>query len=195
MNGAEGDLGREELIGLLRETGEILQARGKQAAIYVVGGAAMAMVFDSRRTTRDVDATFRGESDALREAASQVAQRHGLAPSWINANAAMFMSTEPDEAASEVTLPGLRITVASPEHLIAMKLRALRARDMDDLETLFRYLGLTDPAQAVEIHDRFFGESAIGYMPADEALYAAQQVFARAAAKGNPLTGPASPRN
>ncbi|TRY16885.1 nucleotidyl transferase [Tessaracoccus rhinocerotis] len=187
MNGDGRDLSREDLLSLLTETGEILQAKGIEASIYVVGGAAMALEYQSRRVTRDVDAQIRAEHDGFREAAAVVADRHGLGRDWVNAAATAFMSNEPDDDAEELNLPGLRIAVASAEHLIAMKLRAMRERDMDDLETLFRHTGITEPEQAADIHNRLFDESYIGHVDPDEALYAARQVFARAAAQGRLL--------
>jgi len=188
MSDTSRTLTRDQVLGLLREVGEYLLGRGSEATIYVVGGAAMALVFDSRRVTRDVDAAIRSDSDAVREAVAVVAERHDLDPDWLNTRAAAFMTNEPDDDATELTVPGLRVLLASPEHLIAMKLRAMRDRDLDDLETLFRYTGIAHPQQAADIHNRLFGESYIGYFAPDEALYAAQLVFDRAAARGRPIT-------
>jgi hypothetical protein len=188
MSDSGRDLTRDELIALLTEVGRILKEQGLEADIYVVGGAAMALEFDARRITRDVDSALRSEREGFWEAVVLVAERHGLSPGWINAQATAFFTNEPDDAASEITLPGLRIAVASPEHLIAMKLRAMRNRDMDDLEVLFRHVGITDPQQAADIHNRLFDDSYIGYSSPDEALYAAERVFTRAAAQGRPIS-------
>lgn len=143
-----------------------------------VGGAAMAVAFDTRRSTRDVDVSLRLGGGAFWDAAAQVAKRHHLDPEWINSRAAAFLTNEPDVDATEFGVPGLRVAVASPHHLIALKLRAMRDRDMDDLEFLFRHVGITHPQQAADIHDRLFDESYIGYATPGEALYAAEQVFA-----------------
>lgn len=178
---------RDELLELLRQVGEILVERRVEATVYVVGGAAMALQFDARRVTRDVGAAIRSERVDLDEAVALVAERNGLAPDWLNSSASAVLPNEPDGEATEITLPGLRVTVASPEHLIALKLRALRDRDVDDLETLFRHAGITAPQQAAAIHDKLFDDSYIGSLDPDEALYAAQLVFDRAAARGRPL--------
>lgn len=105
----------------------------------------------------------------------------------MNSSAVAFISDEADPNSREITLPGLRVAVASPEHLIAMKLRSLRERDMDDLEHLFRLTNITTPAEAAEIHSRLFGDSHIGYQGPEETLYGARRVFDRAAAMGRPL--------
>lgn len=148
----------------------------------------MAIGYQSRRVTRDVDAALRSGSDAFWEAADTVGVRHGLGPDWINSRAVAFMTNEPD--ATEFTLPGLRIAIASPEHLIAMKLRAMRPRDIADLETPFRTVGITDPQHAADIHNRLFDDSYVGYADPEEALYAAITVFRAAEAAGRPI-GPA----
>lgn len=187
MSDESRDLGREELLGYLREVGVLLQEQHLQASIYVVGGAAMALVFDSRRITRDVDASIQTERAPFNAAVREVARRHSLSPSWINSSASAFFTNEPDDDASELTLPGLRMAIASPQHLIAMKLRAGRNQDVEDLEVLFRHVGITRPGEALEIHDRLFDDSYIGSSDPEEVLYVAQLVFDRAAKAGRPL--------
>lgn len=191
MSDGGRDLSREQLIDLLTEVGQLLLDQDTEAAIYVVGGAAMAISYQSRRVTRDVDATLRAGGEAFWTAVDTVASRHGLGPDWINNHATPFMTSGPDCDAAELTLPGLRIVVASAEHLIAMKLRAMRPRDISDLELLFRQAGITSPQQAADIHNRLFDDSYIGYFDPDEALYAATTVFQKAAAEGRPI-GPVS---
>jgi len=187
MSDGGRDLARDEILQLLTEVGQVLHEQGLEANLYVVGGAAMALEFDARRVTRDIDASLRSGRDGFWDAVALVAEQHGLSPTWLNTQATAFLTNEPDDESAEINLPGLRVTVASPDHLIAMKLRAFRDRDMDDLEVLFRHVGITDPQQAADIHNRLFDDSYIGYDAPEEALYAAEQVFARAAAQGRPL--------
>lgn len=180
-------LDREMVLDLLGQVGRRLQQRGVTASIYVVGGTAMALVFDARRTTHDIDAELTGHGDEFTEAAAEVAALHGLPDDWVNSRAVAFLPNAQDPAASEITLPGLT-AVASPEHLIAMKLRAMRTRDLDDLEVLFRACGITTPEAAALIHDRLFSEADIGYGRAEESLFAARMVFDRAQRRGRPIT-------
>lgn len=187
MAHAGTDLTRDEVVALLTEVGQILHEQGSEATLYVVGGAAMALEYEARRITRDIDSSLQSGPDSFWEATRTVAARHGIDDGWINSQATCFFTNEHDDAASEISLPGLKVTVASPEHLIAMKLRALRERDMDDLETLFRHAGITDPQQAADIHDALFDDTYAGYFDPDEALYAAQKVFDRAKALGHPI--------
>ncbi len=195
MSEGPRDLSADDVRSLLAQVGQILQSRGLEASIYVVDGAAMALEFEARRTTRDVDAAIRAEREGFWEAAAEVAARNGLSTDWVNSNAAAFMTNEPDTGVTEISLPGLRVAVASPEHLVAMKLRAMRRRDMDDLEVLFRHMGITAPEQAAAIHDRLFDDSYIGATDHAEALLSAAEVFRRAEALGHPIVRSDEPRD
>jgi hypothetical protein len=56
--GRDLSLTREQIIGLLAELGQELDASGVKAQLFVVGGAAMALAYNMRRTTADVDGVF-----------------------------------------------------------------------------------------------------------------------------------------
>ena len=73
-------LGRAEIEDAFRRLGALLARRGVVADIYVIGGAAMALAYDSRRATRDVDALFQPHG-VVREEADGVAVELGL-PRW-----------------------------------------------------------------------------------------------------------------
>ena len=61
-------LDRAGIEAAFRRLGERLTRRGVVADIYVFGGAAMAMAYDSRRATRDIDAIFVPPGIVLEEA-------------------------------------------------------------------------------------------------------------------------------
>jgi hypothetical protein len=60
-----------------------LDAAGQRAENFLVGGAAIALCFDARRATRDLDAVF-APADSVRRAAASVAEREELDPDWLN---------------------------------------------------------------------------------------------------------------
>lgn len=124
-------LGRHLLTELLAEVAETLQRRGVVAQVFVVGGAAMALGYDSERYTVDMDALVLDGHSAVTEAVHEVAQRRGLLRSWFNENAAPFVSQVRDPKPLVVfDHPALRVFAASPEHLLAMKMLASRPRSM-----------------------------------------------------------------
>ena len=64
---------RKEIIEALTALAGELERRGVVAEMYVVGGAAIALAFDERRATRDIDAVFEPK-DVVYEAAAVVAE-------------------------------------------------------------------------------------------------------------------------
>jgi predicted nucleotidyltransferase len=137
-------LDRAGIEEAFRRLGERLAKRGVVADLYVFGGAAMALAYDSRRATRDVDALFKPHGIVLEEALA-VAAELGLPRWWLNEQASSYVAPGGDPAASRAfDHPGLRVFAASPEHLLAMKAFAARPRDAEDIRQLTQLLG---PAQ------------------------------------------------
>jgi uncharacterized nucleotidyltransferase DUF6036 len=131
------------------------------ADIYVFGGAAMALAYDARRATRDVDAVFVPHGVVLDEARA-VADELGLPHWWLNEQASSYTAPGGDPAAPRVfDHPGLRVSAASPEHLLAMKVLAARRRDADDIRLLVDTLGITSAEQALELCAEIFPDEPV----------------------------------
>jgi len=47
-------LNREQIVRALTRLAAVLESRGVQGELYLVGGAAIALAYDARRATRDV---------------------------------------------------------------------------------------------------------------------------------------------
>jgi hypothetical protein len=66
--------------------------------------------------------------------ARTVARDLGLPHRWLNEQASAYVAPGGDPAARRIfDHPGLRVSAASPEHLLAMKVIAARRRDADDI--------------------------------------------------------------
>jgi hypothetical protein len=142
VSGSGPVLGRKEIEQALRMLGERLARRGVTAKVYVFGGAAMALAYDSRRATRDIDAVFVPHGVVLDEA-RKVGEQLGLPPWWLNEQGSAYVAPGGDPDAPRIfDHPGLRLTAASPRHLLAMKVLASRRSDADDIALLVKSLGL-----------------------------------------------------
>lgn len=162
MTGSDGVLmGRAELERAFTRLGERLVHRGVVADIFVVGGAAMALAYDAKRVTRDVDAMFVPHGVVLDEARA-VADDLGLPPWWLNEQASVYVSGKDDPGKRRVfDHPGLRVMAASPEHIFAMKALAARARDVDDLRTLAALSKVATVDDAVRLCGDFYPDEVI----------------------------------
>lgn len=147
-------LSADDIRRLLAAVGEELQVLGVRGEMFVVGGAAMALAYNTRRSTRDVDAVFEPKQ-VVYEAARRVAARHpGLTEDWINDAVKGFLLGDDPEATVVFDHPGLRVRVASPRYLFTMKLAASRVeRDSDDIAALYRLSGFTSSTEALDYVD------------------------------------------
>jgi len=138
------------LFDLLNEE---LRRGGIEGELFVVGGAVMCLAYAARPSTQDVDAVFR-PARTVREAAARVAAKAGVDPSWLNDAVKGFVSPQGDFAPF-LELDHLRVMVATPEYLLAMKCLAMRIgaefHDEDDVRYLLKNLDITsvDVARAV----------------------------------------------
>lgn len=149
---------RTEIIAALTALAAELESRGVNAEMYVVGGAAIALAFDERRSTRDVDAIFEPKT-VVYEAASEVASRLELPSGWLNDAVKGFLEGDDPAAAPVLDLPGLRCLAASPETLLALKVLAHRVgEDEADLRLLAAELGLERADQVLAVAERTYGE-------------------------------------
>lgn len=85
---------------------------------YVVGGAAIALAYDARRATRDVDAVFEPRAE-IYAVAAEVGERLDLPPGWLNDAVKGFLAGEDPDAAPVLEAPGLRVLAASPRMLLS----------------------------------------------------------------------------
>lgn len=170
----------DEIRALLEELGRRLDAQSLSATIYVIGGAAIALTLDRRRVTKDIDAIFVPD-EAVRDAAAQMAEERSLPADWLNAAAGAYVPGG-DEAVTTFEVPGLAVSMASPKHLLAMKMAAFRAQDQGDLALLFRTLGVVDSHEAVEMVFAVYGDYAEMFGPRADYLMRAEAVLARLAA-------------
>jgi methylmalonyl-CoA mutase cobalamin-binding subunit len=142
---------RDQALRALEALAATLAARGIEGRIFVVGGAAMALAFDARRSTRDIDAVFEPKTEVYR-AAHAVAEELDLPDDWLNDAVKGFVpGTDPD-AVPVFERPGLSVSAASARFLLAMKLRAARVeQDAEDIRFLAGLLGLHDADAVLQV--------------------------------------------
>ena len=106
---SEGPLTAEDIRRLFGELAAELDANGVRAELFLVGGRAIALCFDGRRTTRDLDAVF-APTTAVRHAAAAVAGREGLGPEWLNDAVKGFLQARIRQRSATSRLPVCALT-------------------------------------------------------------------------------------
>src|ERR1700722_2792847 len=165
---------RAKILSALEALGSELSEKGVRGQIFIVGGAAIALAYSTRRVTKDIDVVFEPKS-AIYAAAAKVAEDLGLPEDWLNDAVKGFMPG-PDEHPRPVpNVRGIEVTTASPRYLLAMKLMAMRfGEDDEDIEILLgdcairtaeealALLRAVYPAQEPPPKTRFFLEELLG---------------------------------
>ena len=127
----------------------------QDATVFVVGGAAVALVYDAGRSTRALDAAFDSsyeDAGAYLRMTSQVGVPNGQDEDWLNDGAKGMMPGYDKDAQVIYDGQALDVYVASPQYLLAMKLYAARpGRDLNDAVKLWSISGYTSESQGVAL--------------------------------------------
>lgn len=149
------ELMRAALQALSDELGD----RKVQGELCLFGGRAMVLAFQSRQTTKDVDAIFH-PAEVVREAAAAVRDNLSLPRAWLNDAVKGFVSARHETAAYDLPqFPHLRLVAPVPEYLLAMKLMASRIGSLgeaDDRADIRFLLQLSSWERALDIVERYY---------------------------------------
>lgn len=168
-------LTREDVEGGFLHLAHEAVAASKVIDLAVFGGVAMMLTLPARPATRDVDAIALNDPTFVREAAKRVARERGWPEDWLNDAAKGFLSerqTDPSSMSLFRTYPseqepGLRVFIARPEYLLAMKCIAMRldssggSRDVEDIKALVSLLDLTKVEEVLNIVAHYYPNKRI----------------------------------
>ena len=151
-------LTQNDLRRLFELLNDELRRSGTRGELFLVGGAVMCLAYAARPSTQDVDALFRPPAQ-VREAAARVAARAKVKADWLNDGVKGFVSAQ-GEFAPFLELDHLRIMVALPEYLLAMKCLAMRIgaefHDEDDVRYLLRHLDIRTQDKALAVITKYY---------------------------------------
>ena len=148
---------REVLIELVRRLAE----RGDTARIYVIGGAAVALENPARTATQDIDGFIR-LTDAT-DIIDAIQLERGLDAEWFNWHAqGLQPPVGGEEMWHEVFRDGdVVLYAANTDALLAMKLRAARAKDTPDIAYLLTACHVTTLEQAEAVFEQHYPGDAL----------------------------------
>lgn len=120
-------LTRQDIINALERLGQLAAADGYTLQLLIVGGAAMALGYNARQATQDIDALFLPPPEArvVRSWAAAIARERDWPDDWLNDGAKGYLigiSQGPVLMASR----GIEARQPATEQLLAMKLCAWR---------------------------------------------------------------------
>jgi hypothetical protein len=194
MSDATRPFDRSILEKAFERLGELAAAEERIVEISIYGGAALVLTLPHRVATRDVDAVFEADRSFVRRAASIIASEFGWPENWLNDGVKGFLSRSDAETDSKHlfrTYPpgeraGLRIFVASPSYLFAMKCLAMRAGavdesgDLADIRKIGEVLGIRTAGEALNVVARYYPS---GQIP-PKTRFGIEEIFGQAPISG-----------
>ena len=162
----------ERLLALVNAELELSDVTGE---IYLVGGAVMCLAFNTRASTKDLDAYFE-PTKTIRDAAVRIADRESYPIDWLNDAVKGYLSPQGDFE-PYLDLSHLKVFIARPEYLLAMKCLAMRLgeefHDEGDIRFLLRYLNISKYPVAIELVAKYYPVEQIP----QKTLYALEEML------------------
>lgn len=149
---------REVLLALNNE----LALNNVTADIAIYGGTVMCLALGARKGTYDIDDIFEPKATVL-NLAKRVGDNLGLPNGWLNDGVKGFLSQNNNVVLFD-TLSNLRIFMASPDYMFAMKCLSCRLdnkNEVEDIRFLIKYLGITSVALAEAVIYKYYPLSRI----------------------------------
>lgn len=124
-------LSHKDIVQAIEALAQELEPQGESHEIFVLGGAALVLLYNAREATRDIDMVAAASANpvALRAAAGRVSKTLGLPEDWLNDGAKGYLhGLSPGQIL--FASPSLIVRALSTQQLLAMKLSAWR----DDID-------------------------------------------------------------
>ena len=156
-------LNRDDIVAGLTELATRMDAASIAARIHVIGGSAISIEYNHfRESTVDVDSWLYVDEtliDAVGAIVRDIAVVRQWPDDWFNSKAQMFLPDhgEPFAWRPLLDVGAVRVLVAPPDLLLAMKLLAGRGRrDLPDLAPLLAACEIVTVGAAVALFDSFY---------------------------------------
>lgn len=169
-------LTKEQIEQYLSEINHRLAKQGAAGEVVLCGGAVMALVYDARQSTKDIDALF-APAAVIRDIAKDMAEEYGLEGDWFNDAAKGFIDTSRMSFTNVRKYSNLTVRRPGDEEMLALKLASAR-EDSKDAEDAFFLMNLVGPESIDDVYaiiERF--------MPAPRltplAGFFAQEIYSR----------------
>lgn len=162
-------LNSEEIVNLLNQLGTELANKNSIHEIAIFGGSALCLLFEFREATRDVDVmNLSGDIGKVIEIADKIAEKNHLGKGWLNDAIDIFKSDKPSYKLFgdfPIEKPGLRVFVAQPEYILAMKIMSMRCslvtEDAHDVWNLLDELKITSTDEALGVFNSFYPDKEL----------------------------------
>jgi len=149
---------RKDMLLYLEELNSRLTNINRSCDIILFGGAAMALIYEARDATRDIDAKYRSSVE-LRKLIKDIADDFGIDGAWLNNDGEHYV-TDKMPVSLYLELTNLNIYTVTADCLLAMKLTSARmdSNDMDDSMFLMDLLDIQFEEQLFDLIEKYIDD-------------------------------------
>lgn len=170
-------LNKDKIIKLFNALNTALSKENIKGEIYLVGGAVMALAYNARPSTKDVDGYF-VPKEKIRKLAQKIGEDEDVGKDWLNDGVKSYLGSK-GEFETFLELDHLKIFIAQPGYLLATKCLAFRIgeefHDEDDIRYLLRFLNIEKYKDAVDVIKKYY---PIEKFP-QKTLYALEEILSK----------------
>lgn len=156
-------MSKEAILKAFQDLSDALAKQGVKGELCLFGGTVMVLAYAARVSTKDVDAIFQ-PAQKIRELAAHIGETNALPEDWLNDGVKGFISARHDVVQGNLPqFSNLRLTMPTPEYLLAMKCLASRINlgeaedgDVRDIIFLIRHLKLKNVEEVMKLVAEYY---------------------------------------
>jgi len=157
-------LSKKQILQYLKELSDIMERKNLKGEILLFGGAAMVLAFNSRSSTKDVDAIFRPKKEIF-TISKEIAEKHRLPEGWLNDSVKGFVTSDSFQQNLFIRYKSLSVYTPEPKYLLAMKCMSMRigaeSSDIDDIRILLKYLKVKKAEDVFHLIEKYYPQNQI----------------------------------
>ena len=153
------ELSKTDILRYLKLINDKLKVLNQEGEINICGGAAMALVYNTRDATYDIDALYKPK-EVMDDIIASIAEEQGLDTHWLNDDVSMFISELPELTVTEyLSYSNLKINMVDAKCLLTMKLMSAReeSNDLLDAVALIKSLNINSVEQLYALINNYIG--------------------------------------
>jgi len=143
-------LDRDRILNILDEINKQLVILNKSLQITIYGGSSLCLMSNFRDSTYDID-TLSNNNELLTDCINKL----GLSSDVVNNDIEVFL-TKHEDLYLYKEYSNLEVYLPTMEYLLAMKIRAARKKDMEDIQNLSRELGISKISEFKNIFIKYY---------------------------------------
>lgn len=149
-------LSKNNIETYLQQINDELAKKGTYGEVIVCGGAVMAMVYNARDFTKDIDAAY-APKEEIQKIISQIAANQEMEEDWLNDGVKGFLDTQRLNFEEIRSYSHLTVKAPDTEGMLALKLASARteSKDADDAIVLMKELNIECMEEIYDILEKY----------------------------------------